>query len=57
MTATHSTDYGEQELNTFIKTQAVKYMQPGISRTMVLPCAQPLLNQKHAYSPFTCAKR
>ncbi|KNA54796.1 hypothetical protein VC274080_024015, partial [Vibrio cholerae 2740-80] len=37
-----SFDCGEQELNTFIKTQAAKHMQAGISRTMVLPSAHPL---------------
>lgn len=48
----HSFDCGEQELNTFIKTQAAKHMQAGISRTMVLPSAQPLLKQKHAICAF-----
>ncbi|ASW82965.1 N-acetyltransferase [Vibrio anguillarum] len=47
-----SFDCGEQELNTFIKTQAAKRMQAGISRTMVLPSAQPLLNQKFAICVF-----
>ena len=45
-------DCGEQALNTFIKTQAAKHMQAGISRTMVLPSAQPLLNQKFAICAF-----
>ncbi|GEA52333.1 GCN5 family acetyltransferase [Vibrio inusitatus NBRC 102082] len=48
----NSFDCGELELNTFIKTQAAKHMQAGISRTMVLPSAQPLLNQKHAICAF-----
>lgn len=47
-----SFDCGEQELNTFIKTQAAKHMQAGISRTMVLPSAHPLLNQKFAICAF-----
>jgi GNAT superfamily N-acetyltransferase len=47
-----SFDCGEQELNTFIKTQAARHMQAGISRTMVLPSAQPLLNQKFAICAF-----
>lgn len=47
-----SFDCGEHELNTFIKTQAAKHMQAGISRTMVLPSAQPLLNQKFAICAF-----
>jgi GNAT superfamily N-acetyltransferase len=48
----NSFDCGEQELNLFIKTQAVKHMQAGINRTMVLPSAQPLLNQKFAICAF-----
>lgn len=47
-----SFDCGESELDTFIKTQAVKHMQAGISRTMVLPSSQPLLNQKYAICSF-----
>ncbi|GAD90509.1 hypothetical protein VHA01S_046_00180 [Vibrio halioticoli NBRC 102217] len=47
-----SFDCGERELNTFIRTQAVKHMQAGISRTMVLPSSQPLLNQKYAICAF-----
>ncbi|REL26543.1 N-acetyltransferase [Thalassotalea euphylliae] len=45
-------DCGEQALNTFIRTQAAKHMQAGISRIMVLPSAQPLLNQKFAICAF-----
>lgn len=48
----NSFDCGEQELNVFIKTQAAKHMQAGISRTMVLPSSQPLLNQKYAICAF-----
>lgn len=48
----NSFDCGEQELNTFIKTQAAKHMQAGISRTMVLPSAHPLLNQQFAICAF-----
>lgn len=48
----NSFDCCEQELNSFIKTQAARHMQAGISRTMVLPSAQPLLNQKHAICAF-----
>jgi GNAT superfamily N-acetyltransferase len=47
-----SFDCGEQELNTFIKTQALKHMQAGISRTMVLSSSQPLINQKFAICAF-----
>src|SRR3989339_572775 len=32
-------DCGEVELNTFIKTQAARHMEVGISRTMVLPAS------------------
>lgn len=45
-------DCGEQALNVFIKTQAAKHMQAGISRTMVLPSEQPLPNQKFAICAF-----
>lgn len=47
-----SFDCGEQELNTYIKTQAIKHMQAGISRTMVLPSSQVLLNKKYAICAF-----
>lgn len=39
-------DCGEVELNTFIRQFAVKHMQAGISRTMVLPAITPLPNNK-----------
>ena len=48
----HSFDYGEHELNQFIKTQAVKHMQAGISRTMVLPSDVPMMNQKYPICSF-----
>ena len=47
-----SFDCGEVELNTFIKTQAAKHMQAGISRTMVLPNTAPLPNQKFPICAF-----
>lgn len=47
-----SFDCGEAELNTFIKTQAAKHMQAGISRTMVLPGTEPLPNQKYPICSF-----
>ena len=47
-----SFDCGEAELNTFIKTQAAKHMQAGISRTMVLPNTEPLPNQKYPICSF-----
>lgn len=48
----NSFDCGENELNVFIKTQAVKHMQAGISRTMVLPSKIPLLNKKYPIFSF-----
>lgn len=48
----NSFDCGEPELNNFIKAHAAKHMQAGISRTMVLPSVQPLLNQKYAINAF-----
>lgn len=48
----NSFDCGENELNVFIKTQAVKHMQAGISRTMVLPSKIPLLNKKYPICSF-----
>lgn len=45
-------DCGEQELNTFIQTQAAKHMQAGISRTLVLPSLQPLENNQYAICAF-----
>ncbi|PSW20200.1 N-acetyltransferase [Photobacterium sanctipauli] len=47
-----SFDCGEKELNIFIKTQASKHMQAGISRTMVLPAKTPLPNQKRPICSF-----
>jgi len=47
-----SFDCGETELNQFIQTQALKHMQAGISRTMVLPAKQPLPNQKYPICAF-----
>ncbi|MDT3320710.1 GNAT family N-acetyltransferase [Shewanella sp. SP1S2-4] len=47
-----SFDCGEVELNDFIQTQAAKHMQAGISRTMVLPAATPLPNQKYPICSF-----
>jgi len=49
-----SFDCGESELNTFIKKQAAKHMHAGISRTMVLPSAVPLPNQKFPICSFYC---
>ena len=48
----NSFDCGEYELNLFIKTQAAKHMQAGISRTMILPSKMPLLNKKYPICSF-----
>ncbi|NMP16528.1 GNAT family N-acetyltransferase [Thalassotalea sp. Y01] len=45
-------DCGEQELNDFLKTKALKHMRAGISRTMVLPSEMMLPNQKQAICAF-----
>lgn len=42
---------GEKELDSFIRTQAAKHMEIGISKTMVLPGFEPLSNGKQ----FICA--
>ena len=47
-----SFDCGEEELNQFIRTQAAKHMQVGISRTMVLPASNPLPNKKTPICAF-----
>jgi len=52
-----SFDCDEPELNAFIKTQAVKHMKAGISRTMVLPAKVPLPNQKFPICSFYCYDR
>ncbi len=45
-------DCGEDELNRFLTTQAVKHMKVGISRTMVLPSLQPIDGEKYAICAF-----
>jgi len=45
-------DCGEEELNTFIHTQAAKHMEVGISRTMLLPASAPLHNGKYLIRAF-----
>lgn len=47
-----SFDCGEKELNTFIQTQAAKYMQAGISKTNLLPASTPLPNGKFSICAF-----
>ncbi len=48
----NSFDCGEEELNNFIKTKAAKHMAAGISRTMVLPAANPLPDGKYPICSF-----
>ena len=53
--ATHdreSFDCGELELNTFIHAQAVKHMEVGVSRTMLLPATVPLPDGKYPICAF-----
>ena len=47
-----SFDCGELELNHFIKTQALKHMKAGVSRTMILPASSLLANGKYAICSF-----
>lgn len=47
-----SFDCGEKELNTFIKTQAAKHMEVGVSRTMLLPASVPLPDGKYPICAF-----
>ena len=47
-----SFDCGELELNHFIKTQALKHMKAGVSRTMILPAASALANGKFSICSF-----
>lgn len=43
---------GEPELDDFIKKQALRHMQAGISRTMVLPAAKPMPDGKYPICAF-----
>ncbi len=47
-----SFDCGENDLNIFIKKQAFRHMQVGISKTMILPDITPLVNGKHKICAF-----
>ncbi|MCW8901000.1 MAG: GNAT family N-acetyltransferase [Gammaproteobacteria bacterium] len=47
-----SFDCGEQELNTFLHTQAAKHMEAGVSTTMVLPASQLLPGGKYPICSF-----
>ncbi len=51
-----SFDCGETELNVFIKTQAARHMNAGISKTMLLPAFAPLPDGKYSiYAFYTIA--
>ena len=51
-----SFDCGEEDLNSFLKTQAVKHMKAGVSKTFVLQAITPLPNNKYPIcSYFTVA--
>lgn len=43
---------GEPELDDFIKKQALRHMQAGISRTMVLPAVKPMLDGRYPICAF-----
>jgi len=47
-----SFDCGEEELNTFLQTQAAKHMEVGVSRTMLLPASVPLPDGKYPICSF-----
>lgn len=47
-----SFDCGENDLNIFIKKQASKHMQVGISKTMILPDITPQENNKYKICAF-----
>ncbi len=47
-----SFDCGEEELNTFLQTQAAKHMEVGVSRTMLLPASVPLPDGKYPVCSF-----
>ena len=47
-----SFDSGEAELNTFIKTQASRHMDVGISKTLVLPSSKPSSKGKYIICAF-----
>lgn len=48
----NSFDCGENDLNLFIKKQASKHMQVGISKTMILPDINPQENNKYKICSF-----
>ncbi|WP_330924954.1 GNAT family N-acetyltransferase [Candidatus Sororendozoicomonas aggregata] len=43
---------GESALDQFLKKQAIRHMQSGISRTMVLPAQKPLVGGKYLICAF-----
>ena len=47
-----SFDCGEEELNVFIKTHAIRHMKAGVSKTFVLQAAAPLSNNKYPVCSF-----
>ena len=51
-----SFDCGEEELNSFLKTQAIRHMKAGVSKTFVLQATTSLSNNKYPVcSYFTVA--
>jgi len=47
-----SFDCGEEELNSFLKTQAIKHMKAGVSKTFVLQATISLSNKKYPICSF-----
>jgi len=47
-----SFDCGENELNSFLQTNAAKHMEVGVSRTMLLPSLVPLPDGKYPICAF-----
>jgi len=45
-------DCGKPELNDFIRTKASKHMAAGVSKTLLLPAANPLLDGKYPICAF-----
>jgi GNAT superfamily N-acetyltransferase len=47
-----SFDCGQHELNRFLRTQAAKHMAAGVSRTLILPSANALSDEKNLICSF-----
>lgn len=45
-------DCGEEDLNDFLKTKALRHMKVGVNRTLVLPCRENNAQGKHCICAF-----